>query len=148
MIIADSREQKNEHVLKYFDKHGIPYIVRALDTADYMIDGEGSVRVDRKQNLSELAHNLLSHDKGRFYREVRRAREAKIKLFVICEHGKGIKSIEDVGNWKNPYGKVTGKTLREAIYRCAISYGVEFIFCTKRQTGKLIYEILKMGGKK
>ena len=75
MIVCDTREQKNEHILKYFDRHSIPYIVRALDTADYSLYDDRSVRVDRKQNLSELAHNLLSHDKGRFYREIRRAYE-------------------------------------------------------------------------
>ena len=65
---------------------------------------------------------------------------------MICENGKGIKSIEDVAKWENPYGKVSGKSLREAIYSCSIGYGIEFIFCNRRQTGKLIYEILKNGG--
>ena len=147
MIICDTREQKNEHILKYFERHGIPYRVDTVDTADYMMeDGQWSIRVERKQNLSELAHNLLSKDKGRFYREIRRAHEMGIKLYVVCEHGHGIESIEDVAKWINPYGKVTGKTLREAIYRCAIGYGCEFIFCNKRQTGKIISDILMNGG--
>lgn len=142
MIICDTREQKNEHILKYFDKHKIQYQVKALDTADYMRLDNPFLRIDRKQNLSELARNLLSSDKGRFYREIRRARENKIHMIILCEHGKGITSIEDVAKWENPYGKVTGRTLREAIYKCAIAYGVEFLFCNRRQTGKRIKEIL------
>ena len=146
MIICDTREQKNEHILKYFERHKIPYRIDTVDTADYMMeDGQWSIRVERKATLSELAHNLLSKDKDRFYREIRRAREMGIKLYVVCEHGHGIERIEDVAKWENPYGKVTGKTLREAIYRCAIGYGCEFIFCNKRQTGKVIAEILNGG---
>ena len=147
MIICDTREQKNEHILKYFERHHIPYRIDTVDTADYMMeDGQWTIRVERKATLNELAHNLLSKDKGRFYREIRRAREMGIKLYIVCEHGHGIESIEDVAKWVNPYGKVTGKTLREAIYRCAIGYGCEFIFCNKRQTGKIIMDILTNGG--
>ena len=146
MIICDTREKKNEHILKYFDKHKVDFSIGTVDTADYMLEEKPNVRIERKATLSELAHNLLSKDKGRFYREIRRARESGIKIYVICENGKGIKSIEDVAKWENPYGKVSGKSLREAIYSCSIGYGIEFIFCNRRQTGKLIYEILKNGG--
>ena len=146
MIICDTREQKNDHILKYFERHDIPYRIDTVDTADYMMEnGQLSIRVERKATLSELAHNLLSKDKSRFYREIRRAREMGIKLYIVCEHGHGIESIEDVAKWINPYGKVTGKTLREAIYKCAIGYGCEFIFCNKRQTGKVILDILTNG---
>ena len=110
-----------------------------------MDDGKLSIRVERKKDLAELAHNLLSRDRGRFYREIRRAHSMGIKLYIVCEHGKGIESIEDVAKWENKYGKVTGRQLREAIFQCAIGYGCEFKFCNKRQTGKIIYEILSNG---
>lgn len=142
MIICDTREQKNEHILKYFDRHGIAYMVAKVDTGDYVSDGLPGIAIERKMTCGELAHNLLSKDRGRFYREVRRAREQGIKLIIVCEHGKGIESIEDVAKWVNPYGRVTGKMLREAIYKCAIGYGCEFVFCSRRQTWKVIYEIL------
>ena len=145
MIVCDTREQKNEHILKSFDKHSIPYITATVHTGDYVLNGRNDIAVERKATCSELAHNLLSHDKGRFYREIRRAKDEGIKLYIVCENGKGINSIEDVAKWKNPYGKVTGKQLREAIYKCAIGYGCEFIFCSKRQTWKIIYEILTNG---
>ena len=147
MIVCDTREQKNEHILKYFDRHGIPFITATVHTGDYVMTGSRyPVAVERKASCGELAHNLLSRDRGRFYREVRRAKEEGIKLYIVCEHGKGIESIEDVAKWQNPYGRVTGRMLREAIYKCAIGYGCEFIFCNKRQTGKLIHEILTNGG--
>ena len=147
MIICDTREQKNDHILKYFDRHEIPYQIAKVPTGDYIKTGTNlNIAVERKATLSELCHNLLSRDKGRFYREIRRARENGTKLYIVCEHGHGVERIEDVGNWQNPYGRVTGKMLRSAIYRCAIGYGCEFVFCTKRQTGKIINEILTNGG--
>lgn len=39
MIICDSREQKNAHILRYFERHNVPYVVRKMETADYMVEG-------------------------------------------------------------------------------------------------------------
>lgn len=141
MIIADSREQTNQHILKYFERHEIPYTVHKLDVGDYAVEGNDAVRVERKKNLSELAHNLLSNDKARFYREIRRAREQGIRLVILCEQG-GIHGLEDVGKWKPKYGKVTGKSLADAIFRLEIAYSVPVLYCDKRSTGKRIVEIL------
>lgn len=143
MYIFDSREKKNDHVKAYFDKHGIAYKVEKLDVGDYMVEG-GKVSVDRKQNLSELATNLMNRaDKARFWREVRRAREQGIKLIVLCEHGGKIKKIEDVAGWSSPYSPVSGRALMGEIYKCHISYGVEFLFCDKRSTARRILELLE-----
>ena len=35
VILVDSREQKNGHILDYFKKQGIPYQVTKLDYGDY-----------------------------------------------------------------------------------------------------------------
>lgn len=141
MIITDTRERTNEHILRYFDKHGIEHQTTKIDTGDYMDTENPLVRVERKKNLSELAHNLLSPDRSRFYREVRRARESGIKLIVLCEHS-GIKNLDDVKKWRNPYGKVSGKTLADAIFKLYIGYHIEVFFCDKRSTGRRIVEIL------
>ena len=145
MIICDTREQKNAHILKYFEQQGIYHIIATVGTGDYISDKAPGIAIERKATLSELSHNLMSRDRGRFYREIRRAKEQNTKLFIVCEHGHDITCIEDVAKWVNPYGRVTGKMLREAIYRCAIGYGCEFIFCNRRQTGKIIAELLNGG---
>jgi hypothetical protein len=36
-IIVDTREQKNKHVIDFFDKKKIPYKVKKLDEGDYGI---------------------------------------------------------------------------------------------------------------
>jgi len=100
------------------------------------------ITIDRKRNLGELLTNLCSKDDSRFWREVRRSKEQKIKMIVLCEHGGKIKSIRDVASWKSKYSRVTGKQLMEEIYKVHIAYGVEFLFCDKRSTGKRILELL------
>ena len=146
MYIFDTREKKNDHIKAYFDRHGIAYREEGLKVGDYMIEG-GKVSVDRKQNLSELATNLMNRqDRSRFWKEVRRAREQGIKLIVLCEHGGKIRSIPDIAQWHSPYSPVDGKALMREVYRVHISYAVDFIFCDKRSTGKRIVELL--GGEK
>lgn len=143
MIIVDSREKKWSHVEKYFQRHSIPYRVEKLDIADYALEGCDSLAIDRKQNLDELCSNLCTKDSGRFWREIRRARECSVKMIVLCEHGGKIKSIKDVATWKSSYSRITGRQLAEEIYRVHIAYGVEFLFCDKRSTGRRIIELLE-----
>ena len=146
MVICDSREKKNAHILRYFDKNGIDYTIRKMDVADYQTEGRDKLVIDRKQNLDELATNLTNpQDKGRFWREVRRAYRSGIKMIVLCEHGKGIRSIPDVVNWNSKYSPVAGRILQEKIYQCHISYGVEFLFCRKSETAAKIIELLEAG---
>lgn len=142
-ILCDTREkpQAIKGILAYFDRHGIEWEKRKLDTGDYMLEGQPELVVDRKQNLSELAHNLLSPDRARFYREVRRARESGIRLVILCEE-RGINGLEDVKKWVPKYGKVHGKALAGAIFKLWIAYQVPVLYCDKRSTGRRIVEIL------
>lgn len=145
-IIIDTREKKCDHIKAYFDKNGIDYEVKKLDVGDYQIEGNPKLSVDRKQNLSELSHNLLNReDHSRFWKEVRRANETKTKLIILCEHGGQVKSIKDVALWRDKYSGVSGRRLMDEIYRVHISYGVEFLFCDKRCTGRRIVELLTEG---
>lgn len=142
--IIDSREKKYDHIKAYFEKHGIEYEIRKLDVGDYQIEGKPQISVDRKRNLQELSKNLMNaKDHSRFWKEVRRAKEQKIKLFVLVEHGGQIKSIEDVAKWTDKYSGVSGRNLANEIYRVHIAYGVEFLFCDKRSTARRIIEILE-----
>ena len=142
MIICDTREKANQKILEYFNTHGIEYAERKLDTGDYMESTRMDITVDRKKDLNELLGNMCSPDSSRFWREIRRAREEHLKFFILCEHGGQYKSIKDVVNFRSRYSKVTGKQLMEKMYKAHISYGVEFLFCDKRNTGKRIVEIL------
>lgn len=142
MIICDTREKKNQHILNYFNRKGIPYKIETLHTADYMDDSNPSIVIDRKQNLDEIATNLCTKDDGRFWREIRRSMQEKVKLIVLCEHGGFIKNLDDIPFWRSRYSRITGSLLQKKILQVHISYGVEFFFCSKSETGQRIVEII------
>lgn len=149
IIIEDTRnkEGKHDNVKAYCERHGIELVRRKLNVGDYMLP-DGKVSIDTKESLSELATNLMNRaDKSRFWKEVRRAKEQGIKLIVLCEHGGKVKTIKDVAGWSSQYSPVDGKSLMNEIYRVHIAYGVEFVFCSKRSTGKRIVELLTLDGK-
>ena len=72
-----------------------------LLVGDYVTFDNSRLVIDRKQNLSEIYQNLC-HDFTRFERELNRAQKFKIKIIILCEHGGGIRSLEDVVHWQNP----------------------------------------------
>lgn len=141
VYVFDSREKKNDHIKSYFEKRGIPFKVQKLDEGDYQIDGKPDRSVDRKKDMTEM-YNCVVNDKSRFMKEIRRCHEKGIKLYILIEHSPQIKTLEDVPKWKNKYGTVSSREIMERLYRLHISYGVEILFCSKRQTAKKIIEIL------
>ena len=162
IIQIDSREKAKaiQKIIEEFDKQGIKHPVSKLIVGDYMNYDNPRVIVDRKQNLTEVCSNVCQ-DHDRFRRELVLAKENGIQLIILCEHGKDIKSLEDVIFWKNPRSekrkKIDGKwqTVQtnamkgDVLYKILTTlqekYGCEFQFCTKEETGKKIVEIL--GGK-
>ena len=96
MIICDTREQKNQRILQYFEDHNIPYIEQALKTGDYMNPERTDIVVERKKDLGELLKNMCSPDKRRFWDEIRRAHDEGIRFIVLCEHGDNYKELKDL----------------------------------------------------
>lgn len=155
MIICDSREKKNSHILNYFDKHNIPYKVQKMAVADYMIEGKGQLVIDRKQNLEEAAKNLVTKDKRRFLDEIRLGYAKKMKIVVLVEHGKSIKQLRDVPDWSVTWTDklskqyvVAGRKLLDKMDRLSMAYGVKWVFCDKAETPRRILEILDYGSDK
>lgn len=160
MIICDSREQKNTHILRYFERHNVPYVVRKMETADYMIEGQPNIVVDRKQNLDEICANLTYKGKradendgkeipsnvARFMKEVRRAYADGIRLVVLIEHGENVKCLADVAAWGGSRSGISGRKLVDEMDKLTMAYGVEWQFCTKAETAAKILEILRYKG--
>ena len=156
MIICDSREQKNGHILRYFEQHVIPYKIEKMEVADYQIRGNDKIVVDRKQNLDEVASNLfykgktaaenngrkIPSDVARFWKEVRRAFEHRIKMVVLVEHGNGITELRDIAKWNSSHSGISGRQLMDKIDEVQIAYGIKFMFCDKSETPRKILDIL------
>lgn len=146
MIYVDSREKKNDHVIRYLEQNQIPYQIRKLSTGDYMNSENMTLTIDRKRNLEELSGNVCTSD-GRFMREVRRGHEERLKMIVLVEHGGKIKTFSDVPKWHSKYSRVSGTRLFNELFRIHVAYGVEFLFCDKRSTGRKIVELLTDGNR-
>lgn len=147
ILIVDSREKwtqaksRDKHIKGYLDRHGILYRVEMLDVGDYMLDC-GSISVDRKQNLEELAKNLTNKsDNARFMKEVRRAFESGVKLVILIEQ-RGIKGTQDLLKWRSKHTGVSGIVMARQMFRLEMAYQVKFEYCDPSSTGKRIMEIL------
>lgn len=148
ILIEDTRNKIDKHrnVHEYCERHSVDIVRLKLDVGDYAFPG-GRVSVDTKQNLEELARNLMNRsDSSRFWREIRRAYQSKIKLIILCEHGGPIKSLQDVAKWKSKYGTASGRWMLNEMLRTERAYGVRWVFCQKKSTGKRIIELLSEEG--
>lgn len=151
IILEDTRQQEGKHknIENYFKQAGIRVERCCLYAGDYAIANDQGRAVDTKQDVMEIAKDILSADHERFKRECIRAQEAGIKLLILVEE-----PLPEGGlaNWtapKNARGKplssVNGETLRRAMLTMTVKYGVRFRFCDPRQTGRIITEYLAEG---
>ena len=146
-IQIDTREKARaiQQIKAEFQKQNIDTITSKLWVGDYARIDNLSTVIDRKQNLLELASNVIEK---RFHDEVKRASEHGIKIIFLVEHGRNIRDLIDVLFWENPRKAespkcISGEHLFKAMNTMTERYGVEWQFCQKRDTGKRIIEILK-----
>lgn len=149
VIQIDTREKARaiSKIIAYFDDMHIKHISSKLYVGDYMSLENPKIIIDRKQNLLELAANVCQ-DRKRYVGEIKKACGAEIKLIFLIEHSRNIKTLEDVREWKNPRLKVSpmavsGERLYKILSMLRDTYGVEYIFCQKGETGKRIIELLR-----
>ena len=162
-IQIDTREKTKakEKIIKDVDKAGVKHFKSKLYVGDYMSLDNAKLVIDRKQDLQELCGNVCQQHE-RFKAELVRALENDIKIVIRCEHGNDVKSLEDVFFWQNPrkhnyyWTTVNGKRVRRVASKKAVDgkqlykslctirdrYNVDFLFCSKEETGRKIIEIL------
>lgn len=161
-IQIDSREKARAitKIMETFDSLGVHHFVSKLYVGDYMNYDNPRLVIDRKQNLSELCSNVCQQHE-RFRNEIVRAGEHGIKIIFLVEHGKDVRTLEDVIWWDNPRsvkriqdaGRWTtiqtkamqGDTLYKILCTMRRKYGCEFLFCDKKDTGRRIVELLGGG---
>ena len=152
IILRDTRQQKEEHIIKEFDKQGILHIRTGLPSADYMAvryDKEKgfyldySILIDTKKDIEEIASNLCnSQNHQRILREIQKGKDLGAKQFVFLINGGKIKTIEDLQNWSSPHTKVRGETLLKIMNTMKTRYNVRFIIVPKKNMGEMIIKIL------
>jgi ERCC4-type nuclease len=148
VIQVDSREQKYDHVVKYFDSQGIKWVKSKCVVGDYVNLENPMVVIDRKKDLQEVAGNVTQQHE-RFVRELELARELGYRMIVLVEEP-NIKTVNDVFGWYNWRKKtnpkaVSGRTLAKIMLTMSQKYDVEWHFTSKGECGKRIVELLNEG---
>ena len=148
-IIIDSREQENQHIMKYFDKVKVKYITKKLDAGDYSVkltanpelgifrDIYFPVTIEKKNSVDELASSFK--DRTRFESEFIRARGCGTKTILLVEDGNGYENILK-GNYRSEYG---AKALLASLKSWEQRYDFGTNFIDKKYTGNFIYYTLR-----
>ena len=145
-IIADTREQVNAHITRYFEKQGIPCVSRKIDTGDYSaqigaLSLEKDIVIERKHNLDEICGNFTS-ERERFEREFLRAKAYGTKVVLIIENATWTDIF--LGNYRS---KVKPQSLVGSLLSWMVRYNITVMFCKQEETGKLIHGILHYAAK-
>ena len=152
IILTDTRQQKENHIIKEFDKQNYLHIRTGLPSADYMAvrydNNKGfyldySTLIDTKKDIEEIAGNLCnSQNHERIKREIARGKELGAKDFIFLIAGGKVKTIDDLKNWQSKRTRVKGVVLIKIMQTMKERYGVRFIICPKKDMGKKIIELL------
>lgn len=154
----------NDRVQDVIDRkaaRGIP--VKKMDFL-----GTYDVCIDSKYSIAELAADVCGKQHERFRDEAILAQNNGIKLYIVVEndpelvyHSNGtmiinstITDLRDLHKWVNPrlwilhHGKqkypsaTRGLTLMKACMTMRAKYGVEFVFCSSKDSGRIIVDLL------
>ena len=140
-VIVDTREQKNEHILEYFDKNNILWKFQKLDSGDYSLELPEKYKhlnefviIEKKNSLSEIAGNFTK-GRERFYREFERANDKKKHLVI-----------EDA-TWKkvlveNYRSEMSSNSMIASILSFSIKYNMPVWFVGKSESPMLIWKLL------
>ncbi|RDU34723.1 nuclease [Neobacillus piezotolerans] len=146
VILVDTREQKNEHIIQYFDSKKIPYLSNKQDTGDYAVmlpknevlgihrDIHFPIAIERKNSVDELAQTIK--ERTRFENEL--IRSNKLKFLLMVEDPNGYENIV-CGNYQSQYEP---KALLGSLKSFESRYGFTTVFIPKKAAGNYIYHHL------
>jgi len=145
VILVDTREQENLHIIEFLTKKKIQIKSKKLDFGDYSfflpknsdlsinrdIYFDKQIVVERKGSLSELAGNLTA-DRERFEKELIRKKDTKMHLLI--EGGDWLKINQ--GMYRSDYKP---QSFLATLYAYMARYDISINFTTKELAGQFIY---------
>lgn len=144
VILADTREQQNSHIIDWFDKNEIKYGKQKLNYGDYSFylpknESMGIMRdtyytdsicVERKASIDEIIGNFAT-DRDRIEDEFLRHQGT---MTLVIENG----SYSDIRDGKYQ-GKYNPKAAIGTLHTFSERYNVPFIFLNKEDVGCYLY---------
>lgn len=151
LIEVDSREKPKaiKSIIQYFEHNGIKYVTNKLLFGDYRDYNKPGIVIDRKHNIAELAANCTSEHE-RFRHELERARDAGATLYILVEQNRYMSSgqtikvekLSDLLRWSSKYTMIRGEKVFRVLVGWMREFPVKVVFCDKRQTGRMIVQII------
>lgn len=152
-ILADTREQKWEHIRWMLDQAGCRVERGKLEQGDYtafvpmsafpgfrdvpgLYSLQDEVVIERKANLDEIAGNFTT-GRDRFEREFIRAKSKGVKVFLVIENA----SWADVLS-HNYRSQLSPKSLMGSLLSWQAKYNVTIVFCRPEETARILYSTL------
>jgi ERCC4-type nuclease len=147
IVLIDTREQKNQHIISYLDKKKIEYKSKKLDFGDYSfmlpaneelgimrdIYFNNQIAVERKSSLTELSNNF-SHNRTQFENEL--IRSDKGKLILLLENSRGYEDMIQ-HNYRTQYNP---KSFLATLHTFQHRYNIEIVFIRPELTGCYLYK--------
>ena len=145
VVIYDTREQENSHILNYLEKRNIPVKRQKLDVGDYGCyipknEEFGITRdiylnsvVERKANVDEICGNLQKSTQVAFENELVRSQRYRFVLFV--EQADFDEKLSK-GEYRSAYDP---KTLKARLESFKAKYNFEIVPMSKNMIGHNIY---------
>ena len=150
VIVEDSRNQigKHKNINAYLKSVGLRVIRSKLIVGDYVIANRQDTSIDTKKDMVEVSQDIFQ-DHKRFRSECELAKDCEIRLVVLIEDNT-VGSYDELLQWVNPQPNRSaltpnGERCFKVMKAMEYTYGVEFQFCKKQDTGKRILEILMEG---
>ena len=150
VVVEDSRNKigKHKNINAYLKSVGVDVIRSKLICGDYTLPADQRICIDSKSGMIEVSQNIFQ-DHARFRRECQLAKDCGIHLIVLIEDNT-VQSWDDLLNWTNPQPNRSaltpnGERCFKVMKAMEYTYGVEFQFCNKADTGRRILEILTEG---
>ena len=153
VVIVDSREQNNQHIIEFFNKKNIPYKTIKNDFGDYTamlpagtltgftsdIYFDRDIAIERKNSIDEIAGNL-KEDAARIKKELAHMNKYDIKYFFFVEDKNFHENLRN-GNFRSQYDPFT---LMQRIKKgIEAEYNTVIIPIDKKFIGSEIYYTLQ-----
>lgn len=143
VVIVDTREKKNRHILAFFDRNNIKYKSQVLSSCDYSfilpnypeLHLDYSVLIEKKNSLDEICGNF-SKDRDRFCREFERTNGEAIHLII---EGATWKKIENA-SWRS---KFQSSSMWGNLLTFSIRYKFKVWFVGIDESPKLLYNLIR-----
>ena len=149
IIMVDSREKENSHVLGWLDMKEIKYEITKLEVGDYSYKLKANkywendlcfsnqILIERKASLEEISGNLAD-GRTRFENELALIYDNGTKLYMLIENGSMANII--MGEYRTSYGK---EAYAASFITFMERYNFVPIFTPKMHSGYMIYNIFK-----